>query len=412
MFGAMDEIKKYKYQAAAGFGFGLVGASFFCVSYFASKESFDATFSLILSVVTFFVFLVWCYLFSKTSIVYLDKCFPIALIVMGCGVGLLYLIPDEARNYTTLMFLGISLTLFAYCSIIKASFLYRRSNWKFPRELLRKPLVYLFVYGITYGAVIGICSSESILSHDYSPMPTIAIGCILAGAAAFGILLISNTPKTLDITTRISLGSIVISLLLLLVVTDSYGFIAIATVLSFGIALFLFLYFRMSFDIYETFGFRLIALASSLTSFFLAILTGAVVGQEVLPASPQVAAIICVLAITIVTLYGLGSNRVWTARGLQAASKASHDVESSDGVWKKSCALVAQESGLSERETEVFALLAKGRNAGYIEKKLYISNHTVKAHMLKIYRKLDVHSIQELIDLVENRKETLKNEDS
>ena len=406
----MDETKKYKFQATTGLGFGLVGSSFFCISYFASKESFEAIFSLILLTATFLVFFAWCYLFSKTSITYLDKCFPIALIIMGCGGGLLYLAPDEIRNYTTLAFLVSSSALCVYCFSIKSSFLYRKNSWKFPRELLRKPLIYLFIYGISYGAVIGICSSESILSYSYSPMPTIAIGCILAGVAAFGLALISNTPKTLDIATRVSLGSIVISLLLLLVVTDNYSFLVIATVLSLGIALFLFLYFRMSFDLYETFGFRLITLASSLASFFFAVFCGAILGQTILPASPQIAVIICVLVITIVTLYGLGSNRVWTARGLQAASKDAYDITSSDGTWKKSCSLIAQEYGLSDRETEVFTLLAKGRNAGYIEKKLCISTHTVKAHMLKIYRKLDVHSIQELIDLVEKKKESLKKE--
>ena len=65
---------------------------------------------------------------------------------------------------------------------------------------------------------------------------------------------------------------------------------------------------------------------------------------------------------------------------------------------------MADEFGLTQREQEVFVLLAKGRNAAYIEKTLVISNHTVKSHMLNIYKKLGIHSLQELIDLVESRK--------
>jgi len=49
--------------------------------------------------------------------------------------------------------------------------------------------------------------------------------------------------------------------------------------------------------------------------------------------------------------------------------------------------------------------LAKGRNAAYIEKTLFISNHTAKAHILNIYKKMDIHSLQELIDEVEHEKQ-------
>jgi DNA-binding CsgD family transcriptional regulator len=50
-------------------------------------------------------------------------------------------------------------------------------------------------------------------------------------------------------------------------------------------------------------------------------------------------------------------------------------------------------------------LLAKGRNAEFIQNKLWISHHTAKTHVAKIYRKLDVHSTQEMLDLIESFKE-------
>ena len=49
----------------------------------------------------------------------------------------------------------------------------------------------------------------------------------------------------------------------------------------------------------------------------------------------------------------------------------------------------------------MFFLLAKGRNAAYVQKELVISEGTVRTHMRNIYRKLDVHSQQELMDLVD-----------
>lgn len=57
--------------------------------------------------------------------------------------------------------------------------------------------------------------------------------------------------------------------------------------------------------------------------------------------------------------------------------------------------------GLSAREREVFEMLARGRNRAYISKALVVSDNTTRTHMKNVYRKLGVHSQQELIDFVE-----------
>ncbi len=46
-------------------------------------------------------------------------------------------------------------------------------------------------------------------------------------------------------------------------------------------------------------------------------------------------------------------------------------------------------------------LLARGRNAAYIEEELTLAHNTVKSYIKHVYAKLGVHSQQELIDLVE-----------
>ncbi len=73
------------------------------------------------------------------------------------------------------------------------------------------------------------------------------------------------------------------------------------------------------------------------------------------------------------------------------------------GKWNSICKQICAEAKLSARQQEVFMMLAKGRNTTYIEKELVISNHTVKAHIYRIYQKLDVHSQQQLIDMIEAR---------
>lgn len=71
------------------------------------------------------------------------------------------------------------------------------------------------------------------------------------------------------------------------------------------------------------------------------------------------------------------------------------------GRFKRKCEIISNRYLLSKRETELLFLLAKGRNAATIEEQLYISEGTVRTHMRHIYNKLDVHTQQELMDLVE-----------
>ena len=59
---------------------------------------------------------------------------------------------------------------------------------------------------------------------------------------------------------------------------------------------------------------------------------------------------------------------------------------------------------LTARELDVLLLLARGRNAAYIQEELGLTRSTAKSCVADVYRKLDVHSHQELIDVVEGRE--------
>ena len=76
------------------------------------------------------------------------------------------------------------------------------------------------------------------------------------------------------------------------------------------------------------------------------------------------------------------------------------DTSESD-LFEARCDAVAKLYQLSPRESEILRYLAKGRNAAYIQEELVISPHTVKSHIYNIYRKLDIHSQQKLMDFVE-----------
>ncbi|MBQ9954892.1 MAG: helix-turn-helix transcriptional regulator [Eggerthellaceae bacterium] len=72
--------------------------------------------------------------------------------------------------------------------------------------------------------------------------------------------------------------------------------------------------------------------------------------------------------------------------------------------FRERCEQVADRHMLTNREKEVFVLLAKGRNNKHIQGELYIGPSTTKSHIYNIYKKLGVSSQQALIDMVDELK--------
>lgn len=93
-------------------------------------------------------------------------------------------------------------------------------------------------------------------------------------------------------------------------------------------------------------------------------------------------------------------------RGSKDARSTSLPPESFDADEAAPYVGLAREHGLSPRETEVFILLAQGRDRAFIQNELFISDATIKTHTQHIYTKLGVHSKQELISLVLKEKKS------
>lgn len=95
------------------------------------------------------------------------------------------------------------------------------------------------------------------------------------------------------------------------------------------------------------------------------------------------------------------------ANGLGAVSPAAATQPVVDPI-DEACSSVACACNLTNRETDVLRLLARGRTSPFIQEELVLSRNTVKTHVRHIYTKLDVHSQQELISKVEQRKTALE----
>lgn len=120
--------------------------------------------------------------------------------------------------------------------------------------------------------------------------------------------------------------------------------------------------------------------------------------------------------VSLLVVYALLMDALFTSNQLFSAFRRSSDPAEKDSTehpaeptiatedpLQQHARAVAEKYGLSAREQDVLMLLLRGRNKAYISKTLYISDNTTLTHMKHIYRKMGVHSHQELLDLIERQ---------
>ncbi|MDR1421650.1 MAG: helix-turn-helix transcriptional regulator [Coriobacteriales bacterium] len=74
-------------------------------------------------------------------------------------------------------------------------------------------------------------------------------------------------------------------------------------------------------------------------------------------------------------------------------------VSSKSYRYQQACEMIRERHGLTNREVDVLSLLARGRSGSYVREKLCISQNTFQTHSRNIYRKLNIHSREDLIKL-------------
>jgi DNA-binding CsgD family transcriptional regulator/MFS family permease len=109
-------------------------------------------------------------------------------------------------------------------------------------------------------------------------------------------------------------------------------------------------------------------------------------------------ALISIYLLSMVSLVLFKGQRL--ARGHEAEDEGLRVVVWGEDRYRECCGQIAQAADFTPRETEVFLLLGQGRSIANISGSLFVSENTAKSHIRSIYRKLGVHSKQELIDLV------------
>lgn len=125
--------------------------------------------------------------------------------------------------------------------------------------------------------------------------------------------------------------------------------------------------------------------------------SGVMVGAAVLATQQDATQAIFVL--TIACLY-----LIYLSRSLEARSLFKPGAPSEQNPTEHIEEILCSRTSLTAREREICLLILKGRSATYIADELVLSVNTIKSYIKSIYAKTNVHSKQELIDLVESWK--------
>ena len=142
---------------------------------------------------------------------------------------------------------------------------------------------------------------------------------------------------------------------------------------------------------------------------YLGILAGALLGGVVgaLPGDslvPRLAVTVVLCTMATYMLHAFHSTSLDAAIEGIEPDPAPLEIRYIDRLAQR-CEEVSEKAGLTPRESEILALLARGNNAQHIQDELSISHNTVKFHARNVYRKLGIHSQQELIDLLCEEKQ-------
>lgn len=264
----------------------------------------------------------------------------------------------------------------------------------------------LFVFMFCYGVIFGFVIVESGISSVGGISAQLMLATICVPGVVMLVLGVSSIRVDVESLQRVLLAFAIIGLGALLVAdgTVQVAFLLLLVV-CFGV-------FDMAslVTIYEIIRENDLA---NLSTFALAripselgIALGWLIGALLSSALPGVAhsSLFAALAVAGLVVIGLA---LFQRGGEPSAPVADEEAEVSapSSVFspKQLIQEIADEYGLSPREGEVFWLLASGRSPKRIGEKLFISESTAKSHCHRIYQKLDVHSQQELLDVVEGR---------
>lgn len=278
----------------------------------------------------------------------------------------------------------------------------RREPSVIPLDVTTVPVARLFtcvfLISIVWGTSQGMLDPYAVGDEHFG-----AKALLLAGGGIGAItlsMMLSQAPSEATALYRPVIPAMVIGLILLLLQPMPYPFVGSGLVIM-GIYCLDMLMMLVSTDV----AFRgRISVAASFGLTILVARTGTLAGTalaswlEGLPAwSSQMHADTFLLAVLILAIIGMLFFTIADVQQLYVTPRAAVP----DTTLEEKCAAIAATCRLTNRESEVLVLLARGRSVPYISDELSIAQGTAKHHVSNIYRKVGIADRQGLLDAIE-----------
>ena len=131
---------------------------------------------------------------------------------------------------------------------------------------------------------------------------------------------------------------------------------------------------------------------------FLGMLAADALGTQGVHAGTLAVQLVCILAVTTILAFTLKDDldmRLFSTKPPEEPPPIQNFEE-----LDRRCEALARERDLTSRELDVMKLICRGRSKRYIAEHLIISENTVRSYAKSLYRKLDIHSRQELMSAI------------
>lgn len=259
---------------------------------------------------------------------------------------------------------------------------------------LRDPLV-IGIAASTLG--VGILWGSSPSLRDYTLW---VFGAIAVCATFFAVSFIKKREANPETLIRLSFALLGIAILLNAIAPDRHAVFMGAVWIGYSmLSLCLFLLGRNgSARLDHPNGAQLV---TALALFDACIAIGLVTGRIMNVAAPSVETPTTVAVALLLAFIFLFGNRT-LARQTERVEKHAPEIEDVNGVIRSQCQAFAYRHELTEAECDTLFYLVKGLTIKRIASERFVSLNTIKSQMTSIYRKVGVHSKQDLLRMFES----------
>ncbi len=350
------------------------------------------------------LWIAWGELFCQIDQEAAESCIPASLLVFICAGGAVLLLPAAIGSVVSSSLPAIS------CILLLLGRCEQPADFSFPQPALPfrsilPALVKLafcsMVCSVAAGFVMASLSPTNPISGSDNQLPFYLCGGAIA--ACISLVAISHTSKmNFSLLYEWVIPLIVFALSLCIAGEAEHRVIAAILTCTASLCtdvLFYAIFARITSQRFclpsEAFGlFR----AFAQVGFLIGGASGSTMASQQANLTHIYLLLICI-CVVILPLFLHLQKRFETPQPTMHASEKANATQQPDAITQ-----ITEEFKLSNRESEVLGYLARGRSVPYMREAMVLSKSTIETHIKHIYAKTEVHSKQELIDLIESRQ--------